>query len=376
MRFIHISDLHIGRKLQEFSLEDDQHHILEQILWIIDSEHPDGVLIAGDIYDSSNPLAGAVAMFDWFLTELSKRDTDVFIISGNHDSPERVGYGSGLFQKNRIFVSGVFSGKMDVRTVKKGNDSVDVCLLPFVRPADVRQFYPDEKIESYTDAVRTAIAHSDLRPGKKIAVTHQFVVPGDGSIDIGSGSEMSYVGGTEAVNVGLFDGFDYVALGHIHKPQTIAGNARYCGSPLKYSSSEAMMEKSVTIVDVNDEVCIRTVPLKPLRDVRVVKGPLADIVANGRGDDSPDDFIFAELTDIQPLEAMSALRSVYKNTVSLTVGRAPDAAVSVIPGMSGTWEHDPVKVFAELYKRQTGQEMNEQQQKLIKEVAEKTEVRI
>lgn len=296
MRLLHISDLHIGKKLKETSLEEDQRHILRMILDVVREKEPDGVLIAGDVYDTPSPSTDSVTMLDWFLTELTSAGTSVFMISGNHDSPERLGFGSRMLERNNLFISGTYSGHMDVRTLGSGEDAVDICMLPFIKPAHARREHPEDRIESYTDAVRSAIAHTEFHPGRRrVAVTHQFVVA-DGIGPETCESESVFVGGTESVDVSVFEGFDYVALGHIHRPQSVGRETvRYCGTPLKYSLSEADDVKSVTVVDIGETVSISTVPLRPLREVRRIRGPLEALIAAGKEDRDRDDYIYVEL---------------------------------------------------------------------------------
>lgn len=367
MRFIHISDLHIGKKLRDRSLEEDQQHILSEILRIVDEMNPDGVIIAGDVYDTSSPTVDSVRMLDWFLTELSGRDLDTFVIAGNHDSPEKLGFGNRIFEKNRLFISGVFSGSMDRHTLVRGDERVDVYLLPFIKPAHVRRMYPDEVIESYTDAVASAIAHTEIHDGvPKIVVTHQFIVSDSMTPDV-SESESAFVGGTESVNVSVFDGFDYVALGHIHKPQSIGRDTvRYCGTPLKYSLSEKDQQKSVTVVDVTpDGVELSFEPLTPLRDMRQITGRLEDLVAYGRNDSGRDDFIYVTLTE-DSIDALARIREVYPNTMNIEVSGHDE-----IQGVTDDVEverMDMMDLFSRFYELRNGIPLTESQRKLVRDL--------
>ncbi len=367
MRFMHISDLHIGKKLKEASLEEDQRFILNQIVDIAREEMPDGILIAGDVYDTTTPTADAVTMLDSFLTDLTSLGMPVFMISGNHDSPERLGFGSAMFERNELYISGVYSGSIDVHTVRKDGEEVDVCLLPFIKPAVARRAHPEDKIENYNDAVRSAIAHTDLPEGRRrILVTHQFVVSGGDSPKT-SDSESVFVGGTESVDASLFDQFDYVALGHIHRPQYVGRETiRYCGTPLKYSLSERDDEKSVTFVDIGDTVSITAVPLEPLRDVRFIRGPLDAIIEEGKKDDRRDDFIYVEL-ERDEIDALPRLREVYPNVMSVEVAGRRTEWESVPEGDPSDWTLDPVKAFADFFMRKKGKELTESQLRIVKD---------
>ena len=243
MKLIHLSDLHIGKRVNEFSMIEDQEYILKQILKIIDNEAPDGVIIAGDVYDKSVPSAEAVELFDDFIVRLSKRDLPVYIISGNHDSPERLAFGNRLMVSSNIYFSSVYNGKTERFELADEYGTTAIYMLPFVKPSHVRRFYPDDKIESYTDAIEVAVREMKINQGNRnIIITHQFVTGAERS-----DSEDISVGGTDNVDASAFDSFDYVALGHIHRPQNVGSETiRYCGSPLKYSFSEAPYEKSVS----------------------------------------------------------------------------------------------------------------------------------
>ncbi|MBQ8179120.1 MAG: exonuclease SbcCD subunit D [Candidatus Methanomethylophilaceae archaeon] len=372
MRFVHISDLHIGKRLREASLEADQEHILRSIADIATGVSADAVLIAGDVYDTSTPNVDSVRMLDRFLTDLTDRGLEVFLISGNHDSPERLGFGSRMMEHGHLFVSGVFSGTTDRHTVVRGGEEVDVHLLPFVKPVHVRRLHPDEDIQSYDDAVRVALSASDIRDGvPSILVTHQFVVSGGASPRL-TESETMHVGGTEAVDVSNFDMFDYVALGHIHSPQRVGRDTvRYCGTPLKYSKSEAKDGKSVTVVDVTaDGVDITTVPLVPLRDVRVVRGPLEGLIAAGKDDPGRDDLVFAELED-DAMDAMSRLREVYPNLLSLEVPRrSPDGSDADPWDGRTAGPPDTEALFRAFFLSRTGREPSEAQMDILRECME------
>ena len=247
MKFIHMSDLHLGKRLNEFSMLEEQEAVLEQILSIVDAEAPDGVLVAGDVYDKSVPSAEAVTLFDGFLAALAARRVQTFVISGNHDSPERLAFGSRIMDAGGIHLSPVYDGRVIPITLRDEYGPVNVYLLPFVKPAHVRRFFEDEEIFSYHDAIRVAVQAMAINPDERnLLLTHQFVT---GSTP--GGSEEVTVGGTDNVDASVFDGFDYVALGHIHGAQNCGSERiRYCGTPLKYSFSEMNHQKSVTVVEL------------------------------------------------------------------------------------------------------------------------------
>ena len=291
MKFIHLSDLHIGKRLREFSLLDDQKYILLKILGVIDDEKPDAVLIAGDVYDKGIPSEKAVNLFDDFLTRLAKKKIPVFVISGNHDSDDRLNYGSKLFENCNIYISAIYDGQLNKC---EASDDINIYLLPFVKASKVKHFYPDAKIENYEDEIRVIIDNADIDPSKcNILVAHQFVA-GKGEGPALGGSESAgtkNVGLVEQIGYDCFDMFDYVALGHIHSPQRIGRDeVRYAGSPLKYSLTEAYNEKAFTIITVNgkDNISIDLIPIKPMRDLRHIKGTMEELLSKENVVDTQD----------------------------------------------------------------------------------------
>jgi exonuclease SbcD len=299
--------LHLGKRLHETSLIEDQEAILTQIIEIIEIEKPNGILIAGDIYDKSVPSAEAVQLFDYFLVELVKRKMEVFVISGNHDSPERIAFGSKIMDVSGVHLSPVYNGDIKPITLKGENEEVDVYMLPFIKPSHVRRFYDEEEISSYTDAVRVAIEKMHIDKARNnVLVTHQFVTGATRS-----DSEES-VGGTDNVDASVFSDFDYVALGHLHKPQNCGSNRiRYCGTPLKYSFSEARDEKSVTVLTMGEKGVndVRTVPLTPMRDMHEIKGTYEELTARSFYDGTTyrDDYMRITLTDEEDVKMMELL---------------------------------------------------------------------
>ena len=371
MKFIHLSDLHLGKRVYDFNLTEDQKYILKEILKVIDTENPDAVLIAGDIYDKSIPSTEAVELLDEFLYQLSGRDLQVFLISGNHDSPERLAFASRLISRTGIHLSPVYNGAVEPIVLTDEFGPVNVYLLPFVKPVHVRRFFPDENIESYNDALRTAVEALDIdRSERNILVTHQFVTGA-----IRSDSEEISVGGTDNVDAAVFDGFDYVALGHIHGPQNIGSERiRYCGTPLKYSFSEAKHQKSVTVIDIADKesISVRTVPLHPLRDMREIEGTYEELTyrPNYEGTDT-DDYIHITLTDEEDIpDAIGKLRLIYPNLMSLDYNNSRTRSAGMLSDLEELQNKSPLVLFEEFYEQQNGRPMSEQQENFVRKIME------
>ena len=375
MKLIHLSDLHIGKRVNEFSMLEDQKYILKVILNIIDDEKPDGILIAGDVYDKSVPSAEAVQLLDDFLCRLAERKLPTFIISGNHDSAERLSFGSRLMNISGIHLSPVYNGKVEPLTLTDEYGRVNIYMLPFIKPVNVRRFFPDSEIESYTDAIRVAVDSMNVdRNERNIIITHQFVTGASRSE-----SEEISVGGSDNVDAAAFDAFDYVALGHIHGPQKIGREAvRYCGTPLKYSFSEANHKKSVTIVEMGEKgrTEIRTAALVPLRDLREIKGRYEEIVLKESYEGtSTDDYMHITLTDEEDIpDVMNRLRVIYPNIMKLDYDNKRTRSNQSV-GMAEDIENKtPLELFSEFYQVRNGQPMSKEQtafmQSLIEEIWE------
>lgn len=323
MRFLHLGDLHLGKSLGDFDLIGDQKYILDQILAVIREKTVDAVLIAGDVYDKAIPSEAATNLLDYFLCHLAETGVKTFLISGNHDSDDRLNYGSRLFQDNQIFISSVFRGELEKYTVEDEQGEVDVYLLPFVKASQVRHYFLDAKIDSYDDAVRVIIEHAHLdRQKRNVIVAHQFVA-GRSEDPVLAGSESigtQSVGLVEKISYDCFDPFDYVALGHIHSPQKVGREeVRYAGSPLKYSLSEVNHIKSVPLVTLAEKgkVSVELIPLSPMRDLRHIKGSIRELL-DKKHVQSPEDFIYATLTDEEIIgDAMGIFQQVYPNTVKI-----------------------------------------------------------
>lgn len=372
MKFLHLADLHLGKRVNGFSMLEDQAHILRQILAILDDEQPDGVLIAGDVYDKSVPPVEAVELLDGFLTELCARGVQVLLISGNHDSPERLAFGGRVMDSCGIHISPVYDGAVAPVTLHDELGPVHVWLLPFVKPAHVRCWFPDADIESYTDAVAEAVAHMDIdTAARNVLVTHQFVTGG-----ARSGSEELSVGGTDNVDSGVFAPFDYVALGHLHGAQHIGRETiRYAGSPLKYSFSEARQHKSVTVVTLGEkgDVQVRTVALTPLRELREIRGSYDELTARSFYEHTTyrSDYLHLILTDEQDVfDAMSRLRTIYPYLMTLDYDNARTRAAGGMSVPAETERRTPLELFEALYQRQNHQPMSEVQREYIAQLME------
>lgn len=372
MKFLHLADLHLGKRVNGFSMLEDQAHILRQILAILDDEQPDGVLIAGDVYDKSVPSVEAVGLLDGFLTELRARGVPVLLISGNHDSPERLAFGGRVMDSCGIHISPVYDGALAPVTLHDAFGPVHVWLLPFVKPAHVRRWFPDADIESYTDAVAEAVAHMDIdTAARNVLVTHQFVTGG-----ARSGSEELSVGGTDNVDSSVFAPFDYVALGHLHGAQQIGRETiRYAGSPLKYSFSEARQHKSVTVVTLGEkgDVQVRTVALTPLRELREIRGSYDELTARSFYEHTTyrSDYLHLILTDEQDVfDAMSRLRTIYPYLMTLDYDNARTRAAGGMSVPAETERRTPLELFEALYTRQNHQPMSEVQREYIAQLME------
>ncbi len=362
MKLIHLSDLHLGKRLNEFNLLEDQEYILKKILGIIDDEKPEAVIIAGDIYDKAIPSAEAVRLFDDFLCSLARRRLRVFAISGNHDSPERIAFASRIIGESGIYLSPVYDGHVAPVTLTDAYGQVSVYMLPFIKPTHVRRYYPEEEIASYTDALRVAIDKMKVDPkGRSILITHQFVTGASRS-----DSEELSVGGADNVDSAVFSPFDYVALGHLHRPQDIEGSRhiRYCGTPLKYSFSEAEHEKSVTVVELagKGSLNVRTVPLVPKRDLRNLRGSYMELTAKSSyAGTNTGDYIHITLTDEEDIpDAMNKLRVIYPNLMSLDYDNLRTRSSGDLTA-GETERKTPLQLFGELYQWQNGQPLSEQQ---------------
>lgn len=375
MKLMHLSDLHIGKRINEYSMTEDQSYILGQILTVIERERPDCVVIAGDIYDKPVPSAEAVRILDEFLTGLADRKVPGLMISGNHDSPERLSFGARLMKGTGIYVSPVYDGTLQRVEFRDEYGRVDIHLLPFLRPSFVRQAFPEEEAASYQDAVRIALKHAAIDESRRnVLVAHQFVT-GASRCE----SEEASVGGVDPIDVSLFDRFDYVALGHIHSPQSVGRETvRYCGTPLKYSFSEADQEKSVTVTELGEKgkVRIRTIPLVPLRDMRKLRGTYMEVTAKAFYEGTnTGDYIQVTLTDEEDIpDGMQKLRTIYPNLMRLEYDNRRTRESRDITGTDEWEKRSEQELFEEFYELQNNQPLSREQrtflQTLIQQVRE------
>ncbi len=377
-RLMHISDLHLGKSLHGYSMMEDQKHMLDQIVSAIDSERPDALLIAGDVYDRSVPREDAVSLFSRFLTEVHSRGCPVCMIAGNHDSGRRLGFGGGIFEGTGIHISGMFRKSMDRVVLDDGYGGLNIWLLPYIRPSSVRQCYGDEEISNPDDALRVAIERSGVDPGRRnVLVAHQFIQNAD-ILPEQTESETSraFVGGLDSMSAKLLNAFDYVALGHIHRPQWIARETiRYCGSPLKYSLSECDDIKSITIVDIAEKgnVTVSAMPLAPLRDVFRLRGTLAEMLEEA--DSRPElrsQYVGVVLTEFAD-DPESKLRKVFENLLSIEfdVGRNGFEAGEV--EMEKIKNSTPQELFEEFYRGYAGKDLTDFQRETLDRIFREVE---
>ena len=375
MRLMHLSDLHLGKRLNEFSLVEDQKYILNQILDIVDREAPDALVIAGDVYDKAVPSVEAVGLFDDFLVRLAEKRLPVFVISGNHDSPDRISFGSRLLEASGIHLSPVYGGQVEPITLQDEFGPVHFYLLPFVKPIHVRRFFPEEPADTYSQALSTAISHLALNPQERnVLVTHQFVTGA-----LRSDSEEISLGGADHVDSSVFQDFDYVALGHLHSPQNCGSeHIRYCGTPLKYSFSEAGDEKSVTIVELGEKGClsIRTAALKPLRELVELRGSFEELTSREfyEGTSWQEDYTHLTLTDEEDIpDALGKLRLIYRGLMKLDYDNARTRFNGEITGEALQQAKSPLELFADFYELQNNRPMTAQQLVFLEELITRME---
>lgn len=366
MRIIHISDLHLGKQLHGRRLIDDQEYILGQILDIIDTTGAGAVIMAGDIYDKTVPSAEAVKLLDDFFNALAKRRVNVVICAGNHDSVERLSFGERIFSGFGIHISPIYDGNIKYVDL----DGTRVHILPFIKPANVRAVFDDreEEIKTYTDALRIAIENMELlEAGKNILCAHQFVT---GAVP--TESEEISVGGIDNVDASVFEPFDYVALGHIHRAQNIGEKIRYCGTPLKYSFSEENDEKSVTVIDTDDGIRIETIPLRPMREMRTVKGTYEELTYRPSYENTDTDaYIRVVLTDEYDVpDAMAKLRVIYPNILLLEYDNERTRNSTVLERNEKGERLSPMDYLNDFYSWMNGREMNEEQRRIVMDAME------
>lgn len=374
MRFIHLGDLHIGKTLGDFNLIEDQRFLLDQILDLIKEKSVDGVLIAGDVYDRALPSEQAVELLDQFITSLAENGTKAYIISGNHDSEERLNYGRKFFANRGIHIVSKFAGELEKVVCEDEYGKLNVCLLPFIKASQVRHYFPDEEIGSYDDAVRTVIEHADIDYGERnILVAHQFVAGEDGPVIAGSeGASVTNIGLVEKISAESLRDFDYVALGHLHSAQQVGyENIRYSGSLMKYSLNEVNSKKSVPLITFKGkgDMDLELVPLKPARDLRHITGKLDQLLRSENIKD-PEDFMYVTLTDEDIInDAMGIIQHYYPNTVKLDYRNSHTQELEDIT----IGEIEDSKSFDELisdfYKKMYGRDISDEELEIMMSVA-------
>lgn len=369
MKFIHLSDLHLGKKVNGFSMIDEQKYILEQILEIMSEIQPDGVLIAGDVFDTGIAPVEAIRLFEQFLTSLSEIHTPVFVISGNHDSADRLSYGSKFMTDRGIYISKSLSGDIKPITLNDEYGEVNIYLMPFIKPVDVNNIYKTE-LSNYTDAVKYVTDRMNVDTSKRnILVAHQFVT---GAAPSESETSIN-VGGLDNVEKYVFDVFDYTALGHIHRMQNIGSQSvRYCGTPLKYSLSEIGTQKSLTVVEMNEKgkLKIDEIPLKPKNDMRKIKGKYEDLVSRKNYEGTAlNDYIYAVLTDENDIpDVISKLRTIYPNIMAISYDNVHTSQNNIADVFEKSESKSPLEFFGELFKRQNNESLTEEDEKILKDL--------
>ncbi len=371
MKFIHLSDLHIGKRVNDFSMIEDQKYILDKIADIVKEEKADAVIIAGDIYDKSVPPAEAVRVFDDFLNTLTENVKSVYMINGNHDSAERVAFGARQMEKGGVFIAPVFDGEIKRYTQKDEHGNINLYLLPYIKPVNVRPFFEEGAITDTYSAVKAVIDKTDIdKEERNIIVSHQFITGAERSE-----SEEVYVGGSDNVEAEVFDDFDYVALGHLHRPQHIARKeVRYCGTPLKYSFSEADHNKSVTVVEMKEKgnIEIKTIPLVPLRDMRRLKGTYEFLTEkkNYEGTNVEDYLHITLLDEEEVYDAIGRLRSIYPNIMRIDYENRRTSADNDIGTVDVGSSKSAIELFEELFRLQNNRDFTDSQRELCAEIIE------
>lgn len=379
MRFLHLADLHLGKRVNEFDLLEDQRAVLGSILAAADAEKPDAAVIAGDLYDRSVPPAEAVELLDWFLTELARRGIAVLAVSGNHDSPERLDFGSRIMSRNGVTIAGRFRGRPEEATLRDAYGPVHFWLLPFLKPAYAAPYFPPEQTATCESAVRAALGAAKIDPRERnVLVAHQFVTA-FGAEPERCDSETPSLGGTDAVDASAFDGFDYVALGHLHGPQRVGRpEVRYAGSPLKYSFSEARQKKSAALVELKEKgsVGVSLVPLAAPHDMREIRGPIDELTKPETAALADrNDYVRAVLTDRRAVAcAADRLRAVYPNLMCIDFEDARDPDAPSKTAASGDVAHrTPEALFGEFYKSQSGRELPEDERGALEDAVRAAE---
>lgn len=374
MKLFHISDLHIGIKIYGMSQIEEQRHILNTIVQNAVDERIDGIILAGDIYDKQTPSAEGVVVFDEFLTALSKNNISVFMIWGNHDSKERIAFGSSILKDSNIYISPVYNGTVSPITLTDEYGNINIYLLPFLKPQYVRAF-ADTEIPDYNSAIEYAISTMGINKAERnIIVSHQFVT-GASTCE----SEEISIGGTDNISADLFSDFDYTALGHIHRPQKIKSEyIRYSGTPLKYSFSEENDKKAITVIELKEkgDIKISQIPLTPIHDMRTIKGEYDTLMSRKFYSSIPtDDYIRVILTDEMEIPyAIEKMRGVYPNILELRYDNRRTQNTEAITAFENAEKKTALELFSEFYQKQNGAKMSDEEECIIKDVLSDLEV--
>ena len=382
MRFMHLADLHLGKRVHSFSLIDDQRIMLDSVIGLCRQEKPDALLIAGDVFDKAIPSIEAIRLFETFLTDLSRTGTSLLIVAGNHDSGDRLAFGNAFFASHGIHVAGTFSGKLEKLVMTDQEGPVTFHLMPFIRLGDVRGFFPDKELNSTSDGVAAVLSTAGRGPGRHILVAHQFVRARDQE-PLRSDSEILQIGLADEIDAAIFAGYDYVALGHLHRHQQVGtGPLYYAGSPLAYSFSEAGQTKGALLVDLplNGDPVIRQLPLARLHAMRRLRGPIGELIAAGReleqrNDPARLDYLEVTLTDEGAVaDPMNRLKTVYPHVMRLLFDRdGVDEPQDALVGRDDFRTMSLAQLFAEFYLSQIGRHLTAGQRQVVEEVAKKAE---
>lgn len=376
MKILHLADMHIGKNVIEQSMLEDQEYMLEQIIKKIKKEKIEVVLISGDVYDRSIPPSEAVNLLDNFLKILIKDlKLKVFIIAGNHDSKERLNFGSKIFEEEGLYICTSYEGNIKKVQLEDKYGKINIYMLPYIKPIEVKRYFEDTEINSYNDAIKNIIKKEKINQDERnIILSHQFVTAGNTEPEK-SDSETLFLGGTENVDVSNYDKFDYVALGHIHGPQRIGRDtARYAGTILKYSFSEVNQKKALTVIDYKEKGNLeyKLIQLVPIRDMRVIKGPIEELLKeeNYIGTNR-NDYIRAIITNEEPIyDAIGQIKRVYPNTLRLDIENSKfvQSFENKLTNIDEIKKRDELELFNEFFQFQNNTELNKMQTEIMKNI--------
>jgi len=377
MKLLHLADLHIGKRVYEYSMLEEQKEVLTQAFCMAKEHAVDAVLIAGDVYDKTIPTIEGVRLFDTFLTALKEIQVPVFIISGNHDSAERLSFGRHLFENAEIYLSGTYEEAILKKTLKDEFGEVDVYLLPFLKPQQIEVAEGEERPQDYTEAIKLVLGRLNInKNNRNVLLAHQFV-GGKGETPERADSETQSVGGVDMVDYRVFDDFDYVALGHLHGAQHVGREeVRYAGSPVKYSFSEARQRKSATLVTLLEKgsITIEKLPFVPLHDMREIKGTLEQLTSpEVLAESDCNDYMHITLTDEEEIyDVFGKLRAVYPNLMSLDFDNARTRAEGAV-ALAGEVmkEKTTMELFRDFFIQQAGCEFSPMQKQIMTDIIER-----